>query len=37
MGKATGQNISKELSSKYSQKPIDNATDALKTDSERAI
>ena len=41
VGKNTGKNISKNLSSKYSQKLLDHAkqsaTDALKTDSKRAI
>ena len=41
MGKNIGGNISKNLSGKYSQKPLDHAkksaTDALKTFSKRVI
>ena len=41
MGKNIGKNISKSLSGKHGQKPLDHnnqsATDALKTVSKRAI
>ena len=41
MGKNTGQNISKTLSSKYGEKLVDHAkqsaTDALKTSPKRVI
>ena len=41
MSKIIGKNVSKNVSSKYGQKPLDHAkqsaTDALKTASKRAI
>ena len=41
MGKSIGKNISKNIRSKYSQNLLDDAkqsaTDAIKTDSKRAI